>query len=663
MAHSIASSSNSTHKNPLNTNPISNAFKFVHNFKYNYTTACEISDLNHLANEYERCTHLTPTNFELNKEHNYINVTILSEKDTVHTCSILNDLAAIGLELKLNSNQIDKNSIFCVNGPAELWKAEKDIIISTINSFNEDIFAIDCYIIPPKSIFQKTASFKVTVATQKMASFAISKGFKVLNKYINPTQLTRSKILNTSQCSKCQAFNHGYNGCKNIKNVCPHCSLDHELKNCHNKKKPALCNNCGGSHRTTSNSCPIKQKYLIIPTSFHDKDKINLRINPESSYYNEAPAPTNNPWSAHHSNIPHNSNNPPPPIPPYNQTNFPSLPANRAPLLPTPNFPPNSHHDNSNSTAINQAHPLISYEQCFAMATKFIDWPFAFKELQKAFNISPVISIPSSLHNQLKPDFSSLNPNPHIPSSSSTSTNHTPNFSNSNTITPPTTNTNLANSPSSRTYPQSTVHNFSNKPANSHLNNSSHNIIYSLSPSIKANTIPNNSKNNFTNHKQAPSPNFSISPTSSKPTGAIPKIIMNTQNTPNPKSINITSSPPNSPEADDPSPINQSPISTSSSSDESIDIIGDSELNETIIHNVPPSPREKTSPSPSLPSKLKLINKILTPPNANSDPLSPVERKAMRKVLRSRQKDKSTNLKIINKNIKKLTNNNSSKHD
>ena len=68
-----------------------------------------------------------------------------------------------------------------------------------------------------------------------MASIAITKGFKILNKYINPTQLSRSKVLNTVQCSKCQDFNHGYNGCKNVKHVCPHCSLDHELKNCINK--------------------------------------------------------------------------------------------------------------------------------------------------------------------------------------------------------------------------------------------------------------------------------------------------------------------------------------------------------------------------------------------------------------------------------------------
>ena len=287
------------------------------------------------------------------------------------------------------------------------------MILSTINSDNLEIFALDCYIIPPKSINQKTASFKITVATQKMASIAISKGFKKLNKYINPTQLSRSKILNTSQCSKCQAFNHSYNGCKNIINVCLYCSLGHEFKNCLNKKKPALCNNCGSNHRTTSNNCPIKQKYLFVSTSFHDKDKEKLRVNPESSYFIEAPIPSNNPWASHP------TTNSQPPVQSNNHQNFPSLPGKKAPLLPTPNlFPQISHQKTSPTLANNQPHPLITYDQCFAMAVRFVDWPFAFEELQRAFNLFPDISIPSSLHNKLKPEFFSLNPHINDPSSS-----------------------------------------------------------------------------------------------------------------------------------------------------------------------------------------------------------------------------------------------------
>ena len=138
--------------------------------------------------------------------------------------------------------------------------------------------------------------------------------------------------------------------------------------------------------------------------------------------------------------------------------------------------------------------------------------------------------------------------------------------------------------------------------------------------------------------------------------------IPQTASTPNLNS-KTTTFPPNSPEADGPSPISQYPLNSSTTSDESIDIMGDIE-NETAIHHVPPSPQQTITHSPSPTSnKTKLINKILTPLNPNLDPLSPVERKAMRKVLRSRYKTNPANLKFINKNVKKTTNNNSSKYD
>ena len=43
------------------------------------------------------------------------------------------------------------------------------------------------------------------------------------------------------------------------------------------------------------------------------------------------------------------------------------------------------------------------------MAIRFKDWPLAFKELQIASKISPVIEIPPILHNQLKPNYHNFN--------------------------------------------------------------------------------------------------------------------------------------------------------------------------------------------------------------------------------------------------------------
>ena len=673
----MASTSNANHNNKQNnnTNSSPNHYQYVHNFKYNYDITKGPSDnINEIATEYERITNITPTHFEFKDNKQLLCVTILSNKDIVHNKDILFNLSDIGINLKLTSTQIDKNSIFCVNGPAELWKEDKDLILSTINSFNDEIFAIDCYVIPSKSINQKTASFKITVATQKMASIAITKGFKILNKYINPTQLSRSKVLNTVQCSKCQDFNHGYNGCKNVKHVCPHCSLDHELKNCINKNKPALCNNCGGKHRTTSNVCPTKQKYLHVPTSFYDKDNDKIRVNPENNYYTEAPPPTQNPW------FPHTSNNLQPPPNTNNQQIFPSLTNNRPPLLPTPNSNPIFPHiPHTTTSPTHNQHQLISYDQCLSMATKFVDWPFAFTELQKAFNLSPIISIPSTLHNQLKPDFSSLNPhiNNHL-QSSTTLSSPTPQLTSININNPikvnnvpnkPSTNSPMLSKHSNDTATNKNLTSSSTTPlvnsntsviSNSNSNsNTTHKIIYSLSPSINANTVPNSSsKNNYFNNKSStPALRPQASPPTNPASDAIPKLSLaqsaSSQNLTNPSSSPI----PNSQEADDPAPLSSSPSNASNTSNESIDILRNSDT-DTITTPL------KTSPIRIMP---KLINKSSNPKSPISpnsmDALSPIERKAI-KILRSRTRyNKTSNLKFKSKNSKKSPNNNSSNHD
>ena len=288
------------------------------------------------------------------------------------------------------------------------------------------------------------------------------------------------------------------------------------------------------------------------------------------------------------------------------------------------------------------------------MAIKFVD---AFEELQRSFNLFPIISIPSTLHNQLKPEFSSLNPNINSPSSSNftssslSNLNSRPNQIQKNPfVNPPRTsqpNTPNISSPNNST--SSIPANSTNNSIASTAINSTHNLIYSLSPSIKANSMPNitkSSKNNFLNHKQSITPTTSTIPSSSISTGAIPKLIHTPHTTSSPILNNKSSpSPPNSSEADDPPPITQSHSNSSTTSNDSIDIMGDTD-NITIIQNTSSSPNQLNTHSPfSPPKKIKLINKIFTPPNPNTDPISPVERKAL-KMLRSRRK---TIMKYLNK--------------
>ena len=232
------------------------------------------------------------------------------------------------------------------------------------------------------------------------------------------------------------------------------------------------------------------------------------------------------------------------------------------------------------------------------------------------------------------------------------------------------------------TQPPNNAYNYPNNPINSiptnttkgsiitPLNNTTHNLIYSLSPSIKANTIPKNTKapkNNYLNNKTTtPFTYNNTLTTSSYNTGTIPKQTSNPHlaSTPNLTNKNITS-PPNSPEADDPVPLPQSLIDSSTTSNESIDIMRDNE-NETIVNQVSPkstTPKQLNLRNPSLTSsdKIKLINKTITSNNPNSlGPLSPIERKAI-KILGSRTRNSIAKLKF--QNNKNITMNSSFKHD
>ena len=579
------------------TKPSLNPYKFVHNFKYQYDSSYnQINQIQELANEYEKAIQITPAQFELKDNGKTIIVTLLTNKDFVHDASNLSTLANLGIFLKLNSNQIDKNSIFCVNGPSSLHKERKADIITELNIYNPDIHVLDCYVLPPKSNSQKTASLKITVATQIMTNTLMNKGIQFENKYINPTLLTRSKILNTSQCPKCQQYNHTYNSCKHTNHICAHCAGNHEIKNCQNKNNIAKCNNCGGSHRTTSNICPIRKKFLIIPSKTEDLNNANaLRINPECSYYNEAPIPSNNPWF---NSTPQNSTSTHPPPPPNNNiNNFPNLPSSsNTPLFPTPtNFPtPNnstnhSVHNYPTNPNLNNSQPSITYDQCFNMAIKFTDWPFAFKELQKAFHLNPVIEIPSSLYGQLKPEYSTINP-----------------------TFPPNNTTVIPNPPSTSNNQTTQSHSSPSIPEQN-----------SLIPSPLTSQI-HNSKNNFQNNKSNNNSN----------TGTIPKSTPINQN--NPQTVTTPDPPspiPSSPEADEPAPLSRSSSIVSETSNDSIDVLNLSDQENTIINN----PNYTSTPSKSSLStqnnsstshpKKKLINKVITPHEiGNLGPLSPTEK-------------------------------------
>ena len=208
----------------------------------------------------------------------------------------------------------------------------------------------------------------------------------------------------------------------------------------------AQCNNCKGAHRATSNKCPIRQRYLIIPRTNNDvKTQNSFRSNSESSYFLEAPPPhplilglttiillliaiikflfsplQNFPPAHNYQPSNYNTNNPPASYPhpllpnnvplAINDSNVPSSSFNNAPLA-TNNI--SNAPLEANYAPLTTTNPPfifnINYDQILATATKFDVWPLAFNELQKAFQVSPIIEIPTILHNQLKPNYYKVN--------------------------------------------------------------------------------------------------------------------------------------------------------------------------------------------------------------------------------------------------------------
>ena len=224
--------------------------------------------------------------------------------------------------------------------------------------------------LPLKTRDQAITSTKITLATQEMVEKSIATGLKIHNHVVKVTQISRAKVLGTPQCFKCFSFDHETDTCNQEKR-CLHCSEHHLYKECPNKSKKPKCANCKGAHKSNSNRCTIKKKYLIVPVSKKDPELVIIK-NPESTY-REAAIPTSNPW--------------------FSKSNKSHEIEKENMMAPSQTQPPCS-----------QVQSNSSYSDCFNMALKFIN-PFeAFVEIQKAFGLK-VVEMPASLKNKLKPEF------------------------------------------------------------------------------------------------------------------------------------------------------------------------------------------------------------------------------------------------------------------
>ena len=122
------------------------------------------------------------------------------------------------------------------------------------------------------------------------------------------------------------------------------------------------------------------------------------------------------------------------------------------------------------------------------MVKQFEDWPTAFTELQFAFGISPIIAIPTSLHNKMKfVDCINTNPNPTINQNNTlNSNNQTQINSNSQTTTNINCNNTIQNKPELNKF-KSQINN------NPNIGNSINNLIKDIGALKDNKTAPKNS--------------------------------------------------------------------------------------------------------------------------------------------------------------------------
>ena len=334
------------HPSPFPPQPLpSQNDKTIYAHHFNYLINNVEDDIELYKEKYSQIVGLKPEIMKF-KDKNLIYVKIQTDKKIIHNINIIRELNNYGMELKLSSQQLDKNAVFCLGIPAGFTKIKKDKLISALNTSHPDLKIMDIYILPLKNREQNITSIKISFATQAMVNSAMRTGLKLMDHTITISKINRAKILGSPQCMKCYDYTHQTYKCKsNIK--CLHCSGEHVYKNCPNKSKSPTCANCLGGHKPNSNRCPTRKNYLIIPKTDSDPDT-KVVLNPESS---------------------------------IKEINGPVTYKNQT----SPSF------------------PNVSYSDCLDMALKFNDWRKAYIEIQKSFGLK-VIQIPDTIVNDIRSD-------------------------------------------------------------------------------------------------------------------------------------------------------------------------------------------------------------------------------------------------------------------
>ena len=86
--------------------------KYVHYLNYSLSKELKKKKLMEITNIYEEIVHITPANSYM-LDNNIVHIKLITNKAIIHNVETMSKLRNAGLLLKLSSNQMDKNSVFC----------------------------------------------------------------------------------------------------------------------------------------------------------------------------------------------------------------------------------------------------------------------------------------------------------------------------------------------------------------------------------------------------------------------------------------------------------------------------------------------------------------------------------------------------------------------
>ena len=204
-----------------------------------YSIVGEKKNMDYYANNIFERTKIMPNQcYLVNSQSNlFVKFPPDTNIDYINGAAQIRGLRDLGLVPKLNSKEMEENTIFVNSAPKAIFEMDPVQMMDTINRDNPNIIAINTYVPPPTTPDQNLGSIKITIVTRNMVNSAKAFGIRALGCRMLPSDIRQGQYLITPQCNHCQRF-HDHNQCERLLPSWPNCALKHKRFQCPNKRGP-----------------------------------------------------------------------------------------------------------------------------------------------------------------------------------------------------------------------------------------------------------------------------------------------------------------------------------------------------------------------------------------------------------------------------------------